>query len=93
MKYKGKIKNQDRMPIITGWKRLRSGICWNRIHVVGKVVGHPSCPDGKSIHTSMVVAGNFAAGHVITTASGSRYFLGSMDAETRVVDSDSKSDD
>jgi hypothetical protein len=57
------------VPTLNRWKMNRDG------SVSGKISGSPSFSDGELVTTSMIVNGRIEAGEVVTTGSGSRYFL------------------
>jgi hypothetical protein len=74
------------LPTINDWRVIARGgpYAAPEIHgfgIVGRVSGHPNrakFPDGEAITTSRLVA---SRGRVVTTESGSRYRLGTPNAE------------
>lgn len=70
-------KNQPRrkkkaprgVPTISRWRKNRDG------SVTGFITGSPSFSEGERITTSPITGGSPAAGEVVKTGSGSRYFL------------------
>lgn len=75
--YNGKVKDYGApFPMISNWQTKRCSSVWDRVQVHGIITGSPNIADGTSILSSNVAAGNLAPGFVITTISGSRYFLG-----------------
>ena len=57
------------VPTLNGWQMNRDG------SVSGKISGAPSFRDGEAVTTSMIVNGRIESGEVVTTGSGSKYFL------------------
>ena len=57
------------VPSITGWRKNSDG------SVTGKISGSPVFADGERVTTSPIVRGEIAKYEIVTTGSGSRYFL------------------
>jgi hypothetical protein len=57
------------VPTITKWRKNNDG------SVTGNISGSPKFSEGERITTSPIVSGTLAAGEVVITGSGSRYFL------------------
>ena len=57
------------VPTLTKWKKNRDG------SVTGIISGSSSFPDGERVTTSPIKQGNYAKNEVVTTGSGSKYFL------------------
>ncbi len=57
------------VPTLNQWSMNRDG------SVSGKISGSPSFREGEQVTTSMIVNGRLESGQVVTTGSGSRYFL------------------
>lgn len=57
------------VPTLNSWQMNRDG------SVSGKISGAPSFREGEQVTTSMIVNGRIESGEVVTTGSGSKYFL------------------
>lgn len=57
------------VPALSGWKANADG------SVSGSINGSPNFRDGERVTTSPIVKGRYASGEVVTTGSGSRYYL------------------
>lgn len=57
------------VPAISGWKANADG------SVSGSISGSPNFRDGERVTTSPIVKGRYGSGEVVTTGSGSRYYL------------------
>ena len=57
------------VPTITKWRRNFDG------SISGRVSGSKAFDDGDKITTSPIAKGTIANGEIVTTGSGSRYFL------------------
>ena len=58
------------VPIINKWKQNKDG------SITGLITGSPNFSDNERITTSPIVSGAVSPGNVVTTGSGSKYFLG-----------------
>ena len=58
------------VPTINNWKLNGDG------SISGKISGSPNFRDGEAVTTSQIANGRIERGAVVTTGSGSRYFLG-----------------
>ena len=58
------------VPTITNWRLNGDG------SISGKISGSPNFRDGEAVTTSPIAKGRIERGAVVTTGSGSRYFLG-----------------
>jgi len=63
------VKAPRGVPTIVNWRKRRDG------GITGNVYDSPSFSDGERIDTSKVASGTFENNNVVTTVSGSRYFL------------------
>lgn len=72
------VKAPDGVPTIVGWKTLENG------GVAGLIYGSRNAENGDYIETSPIANGAVESGQVVTTISGSRYFL-SPDEEDRAA--------
>jgi hypothetical protein len=54
---------------LSGWRANADG------SVSGLIIGSPNFEDGERVTTSPIVKGRYAKGEVVTTGSGSKYFL------------------
>jgi hypothetical protein len=54
---------------LSGWRANADG------SVIGSISGSPNFRDGERVTTSPIIKGRYAKGEVVTTGSGSRYFL------------------
>ena len=57
------------VPQISRWKQNADG------SVSGNISGSPAFRDGERVTTSPIVRGRYSSGEVVTTGSGSRYYL------------------
>ena len=57
------------VPTMKRWKMNRDG------SITGAISGSPNFREGERVTTSMIVNGRIESGEVVTTGSGSRYFL------------------
>jgi hypothetical protein len=57
------------VPTVSRWKLNRDG------SVSGRISGSPAFREGEEVTTSEIVKGRLESGEVVTTGSGSRYFL------------------
>lgn len=57
------------VPTMSRWKKNRDG------SITGLISGSKAFSDGDRVTTSPITKGNVAGGEVVTTGSGSRYFL------------------
>ena len=57
------------VPMLSRWKKNGDG------SITGNISGSPSFNDGERVTTSMIKKGKVAKNEVVTTGSGSRYFL------------------
>ena len=67
---KKKVASAPRgVPTLNQWSMTRDG------SVSGKISGSPNFREGEQVTTSMIVNGRLESGQVVTTGSGSSYFL------------------
>jgi len=57
------------VPLVSRWQMNRDG------SITGLISGSPNFKEGERVTTSMIVNGRIESGEVVTTGSGSRYFL------------------
>ena len=57
------------VPTIRRWRKNRDG------SISGRIYGSPNFTDGEQVTTSTIAQGTLAAGEIVRTGSGSRYFL------------------
>ena len=57
------------VPRLVNWRISRDG------GIDGQIVGSPNFDDGEGISTSPIVKGRLDSGNVVTTGSGSKYYL------------------
>merc|ERR1712157_455672 len=71
----GSVKAPKGVPVLSGWKENRNG------SITGFISGAPGYKNGEFITTSKI-KGDVIAGTVVTTQSGSKYFLDPKSGET-----------
>jgi hypothetical protein len=60
------------IPSLSRWKKISIG---KDLAITGKISGSPSYSDGTEITTSSIASGELRSGSIVTTTSGSKYFL------------------